>query len=43
MRKIICDKCKNNNEDCHGDYCKEALIRYFYKRIEKVEEENENR
>ena len=34
----ICAECNFNNEDCHGDYCKETLIKYFYK---KAEEENE--
>ena len=28
----ICAKCKCNTEDCHGDYCKEALIKYFEER-----------
>ena len=28
----ICAKCKYNNEDCHGDYCKDALIKYFEER-----------
>ena len=28
----ICAKCNYNNEDCHGDYCKDALIKYFEER-----------
>ena len=28
----ICAKCKYNNKDCHGDYCKDALIKYFEER-----------
>lgn len=28
----ICAKCKYNNEDCHGYYCKDALIKYFEER-----------
>ncbi len=27
----LCDNCKNNNEDCHGDYCKERIKEYFMK------------
>ena len=32
----ICDECKSNNEDCHGDYCKEAIIEYFTKKAREV-------
>ena len=33
----ICAKCKYNNEDCHGDYCKDALIKYFEERCKNAE------
>lgn len=33
----ICTCCNYCNKECHGDYCKEALIEYF---TNKVEEEN---
>lgn len=32
----ICACCNHNNEDCHGDYCKEALIEYFTKKAREV-------
>lgn len=31
----ICACCNYNNEDCHGDYCKEALINYFTNKVEE--------
>ena len=31
----ICDKCKSNNEECHGDYCTETIKEYFKKEVEK--------
>ncbi len=31
----ICDKCKSNNEECHGDYCTETIKEYFKKDVEK--------
>lgn len=29
----ICNKCKGNNEECHGDYCKESIKRYFERKV----------
>lgn len=31
----ICACCNYNTEDCHGDYCKEALINYFTNKVEE--------
>lgn len=31
----ICACCNHCNEDCHGDYCKEALIEYFTKKADE--------
>ena len=31
----FCSGCKYDNEDCHGDYCKERTIEYFYKKAEE--------
>lgn len=33
-----CKYCEHNNEDCHGDYCAEARIKYFYKQVEVKDE-----
>lgn len=31
----ICDKCKSNNEECHGDYCTETIKEYFKKVVDE--------
>lgn len=33
----ICDKCKSNNEECHGDYCTETIKEYFKKVVDEDE------